>query len=104
MDILKHGGSVQHLECLTEHEKMVFRTFGEISQKEVIIQAAQRQRYIDQSQSLNLMIHPSIPVRDVNALMIEGWRLGVKSYYYQYSVNAAQAFSRNILQCASCEG
>jgi ribonucleoside-diphosphate reductase alpha chain len=102
--ILKRGGSVQHLDVLDDHEKNVFKTFGEISQKEVIIQAAQRQKYIDQSQSLNLMIHPSIPTKDVNALMIEAWRLGIKSLYYQYSVNAAQAFSRNILSCASCEG
>lgn len=102
--ILKHGGSVQHLDFLDAKEKAVFKTFGEISPKEVVIQAAQRQKYIDQSQSLNLMIHPSIPTKDVNALMIEAWRMGVKSLYYQYSVNAAQAFSRNILQCTSCEG
>lgn len=103
-NILKFGGSVQHLDFLDEHEKMVFRTFQEISPKEVIIQAAQRQKYIDQGQSLNLMIHPSIPTHQVNALLIEGWRMGIKSYYYQHSVNAAQSFSRNILQCASCEG
>ena len=103
-DILKHGGSVQHLEFLSENEKNVFKTFAEISPKEVIIQAAQRQKYIDQGQSLNLMIHPSIPTKDVNALIIEAWKLGVKSLYYQISVNAAQAFSRNILSCASCEG
>lgn len=104
LDILKHGGSVQHLDFLSDHEKAVFRTFGEISQKEVIIQAAQRQKYIDQGQSLNIMIHPSIPTKDVNSLMIEGWRMGIKTYYYQYSVNAAQSFSRDILRCASCEG
>lgn len=102
--ILKHGGSVQHLEFLTKEEKDVFKTFAEISPKEIVIQAGQRQKYIDQSQSLNLMIHPSIPARDVNALVIEAWRMGVKSLYYQHSVNAAQAFSRNILHCASCEG
>ena len=101
--ILKNGGSVQHLNCLTEHEKSVFKTFAEISPKEIIIQAAQRQQYIDQSQSLNLMIHPTIPTRDVNALMIQAWEMGVKSLYYQISVNAAQTFSRNILACASCE-
>lgn len=103
-DILKHGGSVQHLDFLSDNEKDVFKTFAEISPKEVIIQAAQRQKYIDQGQSLNLMIHPSIPTKDVNALIIEAWKLGVKSLYYQISVNAAQAFSRNILSCASCEG
>lgn len=101
--ILKHGGSVQHLDFLGQNEKAVFKTFAEISPKEIIIQAAQRQKYIDQGQSINIMIHPSIPVKDVNALIIEAWRMGIKSLYYQYSVNAAQAFSRNILACASCE-
>lgn len=104
LSIMKSGGSVQHLSCLTQHEKDVFKTFAEISPKEIIIQAAQRQKYIDQSQSLNLMIHPSIPTKDVNALMIEAWKLGVKSLYYQKSVNAAQEFSRNVLACKSCEG
>lgn len=102
-NILKAGGSVQHLDFLSEHEKNVFKTFAEISPKEIIIQASARQKFIDQSQSLNLMIHPSIPIKDVNALIIEAWQLGVKSLYYQISVNAAQAFSRNILSCASCE-
>jgi ribonucleoside-diphosphate reductase alpha chain len=101
--ILKHAGSVQHLDVLTEREKAVFRTFAEISPLEVVIQAAQRQKYIDQSQSLNLMIGPTVPIRDVNALLIEAWRLGVKSLYYQIGVNAAQQFSRNILACAACE-
>ena len=101
--ILKNGGSIQHLDFLSENEKNVFKTFSEISQKEIVIQASQRQQYIDQSQSLNLMIHPSIPIKDVNALLIEGWRLKVKSFYYQIGVNAAQTFSRNILQCRSCE-
>jgi len=102
--ILKHSGSVQHLDCLDENEKQVFKTFAEISPKEIIIQAAARQKYIDQGQSINLMIHPSIPIKDVNQLIIDAWKLGIKSLYYQISVNAAQEFSRNILQCTSCEG
>lgn len=103
LDILQRGGSVQHLDFLSENEKNVFKTFAEISPKEIIIQAGQRQKYVDQSQSLNLMIHPSISTKDVNSLLIEAWKMGVKSLYYQHSVNAAQAFSRNILACASCE-
>lgn len=102
-DILRHGGSVQHLEFLSDHEKNVFKTFAEISQKEIIIQAAQRQKYIDQGQSLNLMIHPSIPIKDVNSLIIDAWKMGVKSLYYQISINAAQNFSRNLLSCVNCE-
>ena len=101
--ILKNAGSVQHLEFLSENEKDVFKTFAEISPKEVVIQAAQRQAYIDQGQSLNLMIHPSVPIKDVNSLIIEAWKLGIKSLYYQISVNAAQSFSRSILECKNCE-
>ena len=101
--ILMNGGSVQHLECLTEEEKNVFKTFAEISPKEIMIQAAQRQKHIDQGQSLNLMIHPSVPTKDVNALIIEGWKMGIKGLYYQISVNAAQKFARSILTCSNCE-
>jgi ribonucleoside-diphosphate reductase alpha chain len=101
--ILMNGGSVQHLEFLSENEKNVFKTFAEISPKEIVIQAAQRQKYIDQGQSLNLMIHPSIPTKDVNSLLVEGWKLGIKGFYYQISVNAAQNFARSILTCSSCE-
>jgi ribonucleoside-diphosphate reductase alpha chain len=102
-NILRNGGSVQHLDFLSDHEKAVFKTFAEISPKEIIIQAAARQKYIDQSQSLNLMIHPSIPIKDVNSLLIEAWRMGVKSLYYQFSENASQSFARQILNCTSCE-
>lgn len=102
-DILMHGGSVQHLDFLNEHEKNVFKTFGEISQKEIIIQAAQRQKYIDQAQSLNLMIHPNTPTKDINELMLFAHDQGIKTLYYQHSTNAAQEFSRDLLNCVNCE-
>jgi ribonucleoside-diphosphate reductase alpha chain len=102
-DILVHGGSVQHMDALTDHEKMVFQTFGEIPQIEIIMQAADRQRYIDQAQSLNVTIHPSASLKDVNKLMIEAWKLGVKSLYYQRSTNPAQEFARSLLSCVACE-
>jgi ribonucleoside-diphosphate reductase alpha chain len=98
--ILQKDGSVQHLDFPT---KEVFKTFLEISPKEIILQAAQRQKFIDQSQSLNLMIHPSIPAKDINQLYLYAWEEGVKTLYYQFSQNSAQAFARNILECASCE-
>jgi ribonucleoside-diphosphate reductase alpha chain len=100
-DILKKDGSVQHLDFPT---KEVFKSFIEISPKEIIIQAAQRQKFIDQSQSLNLMIHPSVPAKDINQLYLYAWKEGIKTLYYQFSQSSAQAFSRNILECASCEG
>jgi ribonucleoside-diphosphate reductase alpha chain len=102
-DILIHKGSVQHLDFLTENERNVFKTFSEISPLNVVQQAAARQAYIDQSQSLNLMIPHDAPVKDINALIIEGWRLGVKTFYYQRSSNPAQEFVRDIMTCVSCE-
>jgi ribonucleoside-diphosphate reductase alpha chain len=103
MSILKRGGSVQHLDFLTQEEKDVFKTFGEISQKEIIIQAAGRQKYIDQGQSLNVMIPPNTKPKDVNELYIFAWEQGIKSLYYQRSANPAQELARSILTCASCE-
>lgn len=101
--ILEHGGSVQHLDILSEQEKDVFKTFEEISQKEIVIQAAQRQKYIDQAQSLNLMIPHDAKPKDVNELLIFGWEQGIKTFYYQRSSSPAAKLARNILTCKSCE-
>lgn len=102
--ILVTGGSVQHLMFLSDHEKEVFKTFGEISQKEIVLQAGIRQKYIDQSQSINLMIHPKTPPRDTNQLLIYAWEQGVKTLYYHRGTNPSQELSRNLLTCTSCEG
>ena len=107
--IKKNDGSVQHLDFLSDEQKDVFRTFAEINQSSIINQAAVRQDYIDQSQSLNLMISPDMPTKDINKLLIDAWKLGVKTLYYQHSMNSAQAFARkklnmNDLQCVACEG
>ena len=102
--ILVHGGSVQHLDFLDQEEKDVYKTFGEISQKEIIIQASIRQKYIDQGQSLNIMIPPMTKPKEVNELMIFAWEQGIKSLYYQRSANPAQELARSILNCSTCEG
>jgi len=102
--ILVHGGSVQHLDFLTQNEKDVFKTFADISQKEVVIHAAQRQPFIDQGQSLNLMIPANTKPKEINELMIFAWENGVKSLYYQRSSNPSQDLARSILTCKSCEG
>ena len=102
-EIMLKGGSVQSLECLTQEEKEVFKTFKEISQYEIISQAALRQRYIDQSQSLNVNIPSEIPIKDVNKLFIEAWRQGVKTLYYQRSSSVSKEQLTNIVNCTSCE-
>lgn len=102
--ILKAGGSVAHLSFLSEEEINVFKTFGEISQMEIVIQASQRQKYIDQAQSLNLCIHHATPVKEVNKLMIQAWELGVKTLYYQRGTSPVQEYNRKLMSCSSCEG
>ncbi len=102
--IARNNGSVQHLDFLTPHEKDVFKIFSEISQMDVIKLAAQRQDFIDMGQSINLMIHPDTPAKEVIKIHLTAFDEGLKSLYYQFSINAAQKFSQSQLECSSCEG
>ena len=97
-----NDGSVQHLEFLTEQEKDVFKTYAEIDQMAIIYQAANRQNHIDQGQSINLLVHPDMPIKEINKIHITAWKLGLKSLYYQHSMNAAQKFKQK-KECVSCE-
>jgi ribonucleoside-diphosphate reductase alpha chain len=101
--IMLNHGSVQHLKELTMEEKEVFKTFKEISQLEIIQQAAIRQKYVDQSQSLNLNIPADLPVKEVNKLLIEAWKLGVKTLYYQRSQSVSKEMVNSLVTCKSCE-
>lgn len=96
--ILENDGSIMHLDFLSQEEKNVFKTFPEIDQKIIIEQAADRQKFIDQGQSLNLMIDPATPAKEINSFYIKAWESGVKTLYYQHSMNAAQQFNRKKLQ------
>ena len=102
-DIRDRDGSVQHLDFLSENEKDVFKTYAEIDQLVIIYQAANRQNYLDQGQSLNIIVHPETSTKDINNIHVTAWKLGLKSLYYQHSMNAAQKFKQK-KDCESCEG
>lgn len=105
--IKKADGSVQHLDFLSADEKEVFKTFSEINPETVISQAAVRQQFVDQAQSINLMLDPTMSVKDINKLYFMAWEMGLKSLYYSYSMSQAQALTRRLVMtegCASCEG
>ena len=102
-DIMLNHGSVQHMTQLTQEEKDVFKTFKEISPLEIVTQAAQRQQYIDQAQSLNLNIPSSMPIKDVNKVIIDAWKMGVKTLYYQRSQSVSKELVINFMNCSSCE-
>ena len=101
--IMLDGGSVQKVEGLTEDEKEMFKTFKEISQADILKQASARQKFIDQSQSLNINIPAEISVKDVNRLIIDAWKDGVKTLYYQRSSSVSKDLVTNLVTCSSCE-
>lgn len=101
--ILEHGGSVQHLDFLTEHEKNVYKISTEISQLDHIKMFASRVKYFDQSMSMNLTIPAGADAEEVMSLTIEAWLSGLKTMYYQHNVNMAREKTKSLLTCESCE-
>ena len=101
--IAKNDGSVAHLDFLTQHEREVFKTFREIDQYAILNQAADRQEFLDQTQSLNLMVDSSMSPKELNQLTLHAWKKGICTLYYQHSVSAAQQVYQQDTQCASCE-
>lgn len=89
--ILEHEGSVQHLECLTDEEKAVFRTAFEIDQRWIVEHAADRTPYICQAQSLNLFLPGDIDKWDLHMLHWTAWEKGLKSLYYCRSKSVQRA-------------
>jgi ribonucleoside-diphosphate reductase alpha chain len=105
--IMADNGSVQNLsnDILSEEEKEVFLTFPEINQLGLVQQAAARQRYIDQTQSLNVSFDPTDSPKWINQVHMEAWKLGIKTLYYLRtdSVIKGDLGSRTV-DCVSCDG
>lgn len=89
--VLEMGGSVQHLACLSDEEKAVFKTSFEIDQRWVLEFAADRTPFIDQAQSLNLYIPADVDKWDLMMLHYRAWELGIKSLYYLRSKSVQRA-------------
>jgi ribonucleoside-diphosphate reductase alpha chain len=89
--IVMNGGSVQHLDILNEHEKLVFKTAFELDQRWVIELAADRTPFICQSQSLNVFIPANVHKRDLHQIHFQAWKQGVKSLYYCRSMSIQRA-------------
>ena len=120
--IMSNDGSIQHLKFLSDQEKLVFKTAMEIDQRWVIDLAADRQKFIDQSQSLNVFFRPSANISYLHAVHFMAWKLGLKTMYYCRSEKigradrVAQRIERDIIKeidlvaiasgedCLACEG
>jgi ribonucleoside-diphosphate reductase alpha chain len=90
-DIMVNAGSVQHLSFMDDHDKAVFKTAFELDQMVVVELAADRQKYIDQSQSLNLFFHPEDSIKYVSDVHASAWKKGVKTLYYARSKSIRQS-------------
>ena len=107
--ILENRGSVQHLTMLTEEQKEVFLTFPEISQLEIVRQAAARQKYLDQAQSINLCFPENVDPKYFHRVHVDAWKLGLNTLYYCRALNHVRGdmASRQYKEadmCKSCEG
>lgn len=91
--ITTNEGSVQHLDFLDEHEKMVFKTAFEIDQRWVIDLAGDRSPFICQAQSLNIFLPANVHKRDLHQVHMMAWKKGVKSLYYCRSRSVQRAES-----------
>jgi ribonucleoside-diphosphate reductase alpha chain len=89
--ILEQGGSVQHLDFLSQEEKDCYKTSFEIDQRWLLELAADRTPYIDQSASLNLFIPADVEKWDLLMLHFRAWELGIKSLYYLRSKSVQRA-------------
>jgi len=120
--IIANDGSVQHLRCLTDYEKDIYKTAMEIDQRWVIEHAADRQEFIDQAQSLNVFFRPNSNLSYLHAVHFLAWKKKLKTMYYCRSekIGKADRVSRKIEreiikeldmtaiaageECLACEG
>jgi ribonucleoside-diphosphate reductase alpha chain len=105
--IITNEGSVQHLDFLTDDEKKVFLTARETNQLDVVTQAAQRQQFIDQAQSLNLYFPANVDPAYFHKVHMSAWEMGVKTLYYCRSSSVLKGDVANRyydVDCASCDG
>ena len=105
--IMADNGSVQNLSdsIISQEDKEIFLTFSEINQLDLVRQAAMRQRYIDQTQSLNLSFDPNDEPRWINQVHLEAWKLGVKTLYYLRSDSVIKGdLGSRTAECVSCDG
>ena len=120
--IIANDGSVQHLDILDQIDKDTFKTSMEIDQRWIIEHAADRQKFIDQAQSVNVFFRPDVNIKYLHAVHFMAWKQKLKTMYYCRSEKVAKAdkvakkIEREVIQeidmkamvdgdtCLACEG
>jgi ribonucleoside-diphosphate reductase alpha chain len=88
-------GSVNHLDFLTDHEKMVFKTAFELDQKWIIELGADRTPYVSQAQSINIFLPADVHKKELHQIHFQAWKKGLKSLYYCRSKSIQRAENIN---------
>lgn len=103
--INEQSGSIQHLKFLSDHEKEVFLTARELNQHAIVKLAVQRQRWVDQAQSVNLFFAMNSSPKYIHEVHISAWKNGLKTLYYLRSdgVIKSDLASRSEDECKACE-
>lgn len=117
LSIITNDGSVQHIDdnILSKEEKDVFKTANELPQEWIIEHAADRQPFIDQTQSVNIFMRPDEDVSYLSHIHFTAWEKGLKTLYYQRSssIRKAESLSKTninyeppfkIEECLGCQG
>ncbi len=104
--ITLNGGSVQHLDFLSEQERAVYKTAFELDQRWVIEHAADRTPFVCQSQSVNVFLPANVHKRDLHQIHMMAWKRGLKSLYYcrSLSIQRADTVSEKAVRPAAFEG
>lgn len=101
-DIIDNNGSVQHVDWLSDDEKLVFKTAFEINQSSILTLAGNRQKYIDQAQSINLFFDADAPEAHISKIHKDAFmNENIKSLYYMRSKAGIKASTG---ECVACEG
>ena len=121
--IITNGGSVQHLDFLSDSVKEVFKTAIELDQNVLVKQGGNRQRFLCQGQSLNLFFPAGAEKKYLHQVHYNAWKEGCKGLYYlrtetgQRAENVSQKVKRDALkdyetqavaasqeECVACQG
>jgi ribonucleoside-diphosphate reductase alpha chain len=118
--IITNGGSVQHLDFLSEHQKKVFKTAIEIHQDWVVYHGGVRQEFLCQGQSLNIFFPAGASKKYLHKTHFDAWKYGCKGLYYlrtetsNRAENVALKIERDRLvefnetasqdECVACQG
>jgi ribonucleoside-diphosphate reductase alpha subunit len=111
--LMRDGGSVANISCIPDRLKQIYKTVWEIKMKDIVDMAADRGKFIDQSQSLNLFIaDPSVD--KLTAMHFYSWKKGLKTGMYylrtrpavnaiQYTVSDGGDTGTDDISCISCQ-